>query len=491
VVARIIVWCNDNLATEVPVISAILLIVLTMALTTELIGVHSALGAFVAGILIGQSPILTEHIESQLRGFIIAFFSPVFFAVAGLGMDLRTLLDPALLGFTLAVILIASIGKFLGALAGGMLGGLNWLESLALATGLNARGSTEVIIATVGLSMGALSNQLYTMIVAMAVVTTMAMPPTLRWMMGRVPLRDEELQRLDKEEAEQNESVPKMERALVYVDGSDNGGLAATLAGLFAARQGVLTTVLQAPGAQGDKSQGRDRLTAAGNAALQNAPESSGKEPPAAAKPALEQLVQGRSAQAEDAVEKEAAKGYSIAFVGIDQPISKTAPRFEDPLQALVATFDGPIAILLNGRRYDPSSDGPLNILIPTGGSADSRLATEIALTLAAASRGTLTALHVFDPREDTLLLRGRARRLGISVLVEAHRLGKRSGVAVKGLTATSPRPETEIRRVAHRGRYDLIVLGTALRQGETKFLGPRTLGLVQSLRTPVLLIAR
>ncbi len=490
-VARIIVWCNDNLTTEVPVISAILLILLTMALTTELIGVHSALGAFVAGILIGQSPILTEHIESQLRGFIIAFFSPVFFAVAGLGMDLRTLLDPALLGFTLAVILIASIGKFLGALAGGMLGGLNWLESLALATGLNARGSTEVIIATVGLSMGALSNQLYTMIVAMAVVTTMVMPPTLRWMMGRVPLRDEELQRLDKEEAEQNESVPKMERALVYVDGSNNGGLAATLAGLFAARQGVLTTVLQAPGEQGDKSQGRDRVTAAGNAALQNVPEPSGKEPPAAPKPALEQLVQGRSAQDDDAVEKEAAKGYSIAFVGIDQPISKTAPRFEDPLQALAATFDGPIAILLNGRRYDPSSDGPLNILVPTGGSADSRLATEIALTLAAASRGTLTALHVFDPREDTLLLRGRARRLGISVLVEAHRLGKRSGVAVKGLTATSPRPETEIRRVARRGRYDLVVLGTALRQGETKFLGPRTLGLVQSLRTPVLLIAR
>ena len=160
-------------------------------------------------------------------------------------------------------------------------------------------------------------------------------------------------------------------------------------------------------------------------------------------------------------------------------------------MQALAATFDGPIAILLNGRRYDPSSDGPLNILVPTGGSADSRLATEIALTLAAASRGTLTALHVFDPREDTLLLRGRARRLGISVLVEAHRLGKRSGVAVKGLTATSPRPETEIRRVARRGRYDLVVLGTALRQGETKFLGPRTLGLVQSLRTPVLLIAR
>jgi Kef-type K+ transport system membrane component KefB/nucleotide-binding universal stress UspA family protein len=479
-VARIIVWCNDNLATEVPVISAILLIMLTMALTTELIGVHSALGAFIAGILIGQSPILTEHIESQLRGFIIAFFSPVFFAVAGLGMDLRTLLDPTLLGFTLAVILIASIGKFLGALAGGMLGGLNWLESLALATGLNARGSTEVIIATIGLSMGALSNQLYTMIVAMAVVTTMAMPPTLRWMIGRVPLRDEELRRLENEEAEQTESVPQMERALVYLDASANGGLTAILAGLFAAREGVLTTVLETSRQEGDKTPGRTRLMEAAQAALRDV-----------AAPAIEQLVQTRTVQAEDAVEKEAAKGYSIAFVGIGQPICTTEPRFEEPLQALVAAFDGPVAILLNGGRYEASPAAPLNILVPTGGSAEARLATEIALTLAAASRGSLAALHVFDPREDTLLLRGRARRLGISVLVEAHRLGKRSGVAVKGLTATSPRPETEIRRVARRGRYDLVVLGTALRHGETKFLGPHTLALVQSLRTPVLLIAR
>ena len=491
VVAQIIVWCNDNLTIEVPVISAILVIMLAMALTTELIGVHSALGAFVAGILIGQSPILTEHIESQLRGFIIAFFSPIFFAVAGLGMDLRALLDPTLLGFTVAVILIASIGKFRGALAGGMLGGLNRRESLALATGLNARGSTEVLIATIGLSMGALGNQLYTMIVAMAVVTTMVMPPTLRWMMGRVPLRDEELRRLDKEEAEESESVPQMERTLVYVDGSANGELTAILAGRFAAHQGVLTTVLEMSREGGDKTPGRARLMEAANTTRQDTPEPSEKETPAAAKPAIEQLVQARTAGSEDAIGKEAAKGYSIAFVGIGQPISLTAPRFEEPLQGLVSAFDGPIAILLNGDRYDASSDRSLDILVPTGGSADSRLATEIALTLAAASRGTLTALHVFDPREETLLLRGRTRRLGMSVLIEAHRLGKRSGLAVKELTATNAEPETEIRRVARPGRYDLIVLGTSLRQGETKFLGPRTLGLVQTLRTPVLLIAR
>jgi len=52
----------------------------------------------------------------------MAFFAPVFFAVAGLGMDLRTLFDPTLLLFTVAVILIASLGKFAGAFIGGRLG---------------------------------------------------------------------------------------------------------------------------------------------------------------------------------------------------------------------------------------------------------------------------------------------------------------------------------------------------------------------------------
>jgi Kef-type K+ transport system membrane component KefB len=161
-VAWIIRWTNDSLMTEAPVITAILIVMLVMALSTELIGVHTALGAFVAGILVGQSPILTEHIEGELRGFIIAFFSPVFFAVAGLGMDLRTLLEPTLLGFTVAIIAVATIGKFLGALLGGRLGGLTGRECVALATALNARGSTEVIIAAIGLSIGVLSTELYT-----------------------------------------------------------------------------------------------------------------------------------------------------------------------------------------------------------------------------------------------------------------------------------------------------------------------------------------
>ena len=494
VVAHIIRWSNDNLIIEVPVITAILVVMLAMALTTELIGVHTALGAFVAGMLVGQSPILTEHIEDELRGFILAFFSPIFFAVAGLGMDLRTLLDPTLLLFTVAVIAVASVGKFLGALAGGRVGGLTGPESLALATALNARGSTEVIIASIGLAMGALSKELYTMIVAMAVITTMAMPPTLRWMMARVPLRDDEAKRLEKEAAEEGESVPRMERALIYADASANGLLAARLAGMFGACQHVMITVMERPTVpDGGRNAVAVREQVA-KAVLETFARVPRPDPaPATSTPrmSIEELLHTKPIEADDTLEREAAKGYSIVFVGVDQPISSSSDRFDDQLQRLVAAFNGPFAILFNGGRATGMPSSELRVLVPTGGTVEARMATEIALALAKASNGTVTALHVFDPRDDGDLLRERSRRQGLSVLVDARRLGKRSGVTVTGLTLSHARPEAAIERAARSENYDLVVLGTSLRHGNTAFLGPRSKALIGSLRTPVLLIAK
>lgn len=485
-VSRLIVWVNDHMTIEVPVITAIIVIMLAMSLTTELIGVHTALGAFIAGILIGQSPILTEQIENQLRGFVFAFFSPVFFALAGLGMDLRTLFDPTLALFTVGIIVVASIGKFSGALVGGRMGGLTFRESLALGVGLNARGSTEVIIASIGLAMGALSNQLYTMIVAMAVITTMAMPPMLRWVVARVPLGDEETKRLEREDAEALEHLPKMERALVYADDSPNGRLASRLAGLFTVRQEVLTTVLEPNAGTTTDAEETARRTQLAEAAqtVQSA------MPTEAGRPTIDQLVTERPGRQENALEREIARGYDIAFVGLDRPIAESQMRFEDRLQRLVESFDGPVAIAINGAGAAGPADIPLDILLPAAGTQDARLATEIAISLAAATKGTVTALHVFDPQADTAVLRGRGRRPGMSVLVDVHRAGKRGGVPVKGLTATNIRPEAEIRRAVRGGRFDLVVLGTSLRHGETKFLGPRTAGLLREIRTPMLLIA-
>ncbi|MGH6678069.1 MAG: cation:proton antiporter, partial [Bradyrhizobium sp.] len=244
VVFIIIRWVNDTFVSDFAVVTAILVIMGAMAAITDMIGVHTVLGAFVAGILVGESPILTRHIDEQLRGLIVAFFMPVFFGTAGLSADLTILKDPALLALTASLIVIASAGKFSGAFVGGKIGGLTARESLALGTGMNARGSTEVIIATIGLSMGALSENLYSMIVAMAVVTTMAMPPTLRWALGCLPVRRQEKERLAREEMEAKGFVPRIERLLLAVDDSANGKFATRIGAMIAGHRGSPTTVM-------------------------------------------------------------------------------------------------------------------------------------------------------------------------------------------------------------------------------------------------------
>jgi len=109
---------------------------------------------------------------------------------------------------------------------------------------MNARGSTEVIVASIGLSMGALSQNLFTMIVTMAVVTTIVMPPTLRWAFSRLPLSYEERIRLEREAFEATGFVTNIERLLIAVDESANGKLARHLADTLVRSCGIPMTVL-------------------------------------------------------------------------------------------------------------------------------------------------------------------------------------------------------------------------------------------------------
>ena len=78
----------------------------------------------------------------------------------------------------------------------------------------------------------------------MAVVTTLCMPPLLRWALARVPMRDEEKARLEIDAEEEKDLVPKLERVLVGLDGRDNGRLASRLAGWLIGARHLTVTVM-------------------------------------------------------------------------------------------------------------------------------------------------------------------------------------------------------------------------------------------------------
>jgi Kef-type K+ transport system membrane component KefB/nucleotide-binding universal stress UspA family protein len=484
IVFTVIRWANDNFASDFPVITAILLIMVGMALTTQLIGVNTVLGAFVAGILIGESPILTRHIDEQLRGLIVALFMPVFFGLSGLRADLTVLRDGDLALLTVALVAIASVGKFLGAFLGGKLGGLTRAESLALGCAMNARGSTEVIVASIGLSMSVLNQNLFTLIVTMAVVTTLAMPPMLRWALKRLPLRKKERLRLEREELDAKGFVTNLERLLLAADDSASGKLAARLVGAIAGSGGKPTTIL-------DLSEGR-RGGTTGKPEKPAAAEPAGDDPrqevetaaeavttlkthPGDDKPgAVDVITRKQDASGAAAVAGEARKGYDLLVVGIDKTRNPKG-GFSKDMSRITEGFEGPLAIVDAHPQSDRPADRHGRILIPVNGTEVSRRAVEVGLTLARTDDAKITVLYVTRAANggsrNSASRRRATRRNELAVLKDIDALAERYQVELRATTRADMAPDEAILRESRRG-YDLVVLGVSRRPGDTLFFG-------------------
>jgi Kef-type K+ transport system membrane component KefB/nucleotide-binding universal stress UspA family protein len=493
VVFGVIRWTNDNFVSEFPVLTAILVIMGAMALTTHLLGVHTVLGAFVAGILVGESPILTRHIDEQLRGLITALFAPVFFGLAGLGTDLSVLKDPSLVWLMLGLIVIASAGKFGGAFIGGRLGGLTFRESLALGCGMNARGQTEVIIATIGLSLGMLSHSLFTLIVAMAVVTTTAMPPTLRWALARLPLSEDERRRLEREEFEAKGFLANMERLLIAVDESPNGKFASRLAGLIAAFKGMPATVIPAGPANGSAEQ--QSGTFSGEHAVQAAAQTA-RVPEAEQEkgaPGKVSVITRTGDALEETVAREARKGYDLLVIGIENVARKA--EFNEDVNRIAAQFEGPLAIAVGrGAHLEEPLHSPLSVLVPVTGTEASRRAAEIGIAIARASGAPLTALYVSTGRTRSAARSFRnalqSRRQHEAILRDVVQMADRYGLNIRTDVKIDVAAADAILRKATASRNTLIVMGVNRRPGDTLFFGNVAAAVLEKSRRSILFVS-
>ncbi|MGH7125495.1 MAG: cation:proton antiporter, partial [Stellaceae bacterium] len=446
-VPRLIRWANDLLTSEGAVIAVILLLMGGMSLLTHWIGVHTVLGAFVAGMLVGESPILTDEIDRQLRGIIAALVVPVFFGLAGLSADLTILEDPRLLGLTGLLIVIASAGKFAGAFLGGRLGGMTMRESLALACGMNARGSTEVIVATVGLSMGILSQQLFTMIVAMAVITTLAMPPMLRWALRQLPLRAEERARIDREQFEERSLLARIERVLLAVDESANAQFASRLAGLVAGFRGIPATVLHVgPKSERSSDGWKSKSTAAAKAGATVATESARSDPHQTGSGLIDIISRSSGRVLTAGIAEEASKGYGLLAIGVET-ITIPDGGFHRQVAEVAAGFDGPLMIVrARGRHLEEPETSDFRIVLPVKGTEVSRRAAEIAVALARAANVPMTAIHASGTPGRQTPPRGRTKRAHeIAVLQDVVALARRYAVSVQTVVRADLSPEEAI----------------------------------------------
>jgi Kef-type K+ transport system membrane component KefB len=148
---------------------------------TEWMGLHFIFGAFLFGLVVGQQPVggLGEQLAGHIEQVGAHFLLPVYFVVAGAQVDLSRLDLPGLGDFGL-IMLVAVGGKFLGAMAGARSRGIGWRRAAVVGALMNTRGLTELVILTTGLQLGLVDQQLYSLMVLMAVVTTVMAGPLLR-----------------------------------------------------------------------------------------------------------------------------------------------------------------------------------------------------------------------------------------------------------------------------------------------------------------------
>ena len=174
---RILPWIQTRLSWPGGVLSLSLGLCLLSAAFTEYIHIHAILGAFIAGLAIGDSVYLREQAREIMHQFVTNFFAPLFFVSIGLKVNFIEHFD---LTVVTLILLLAFAGKVAGAGIGARLGGMSGRHALAVGFGLNARGAMEIILGSLAYEARLINNTVFVAIIIMALVTSITSAPLMR-----------------------------------------------------------------------------------------------------------------------------------------------------------------------------------------------------------------------------------------------------------------------------------------------------------------------
>jgi Kef-type K+ transport system membrane component KefB len=170
---------------DTPVVP-VFIIMFAGALLAQFVGLAAIIGAFVVGLFIAETPV-REEVEHGFRS-LLGIFAPFFFAVTGANIDMSALLQLDLL----VIVLILAVMGVLTKLIGGILGSwrLGKWNSIVVGLGMSPRGEVGIVVAALGLSLSLISQEIYAVLLAAVILTTLVAPVMLQWAIPKAP-RDE------------------------------------------------------------------------------------------------------------------------------------------------------------------------------------------------------------------------------------------------------------------------------------------------------------
>ncbi len=163
-------------------LTLMLIILMFCAWFTDVTGIYAIFGAFVLGAVTPRGE-FSQQIRQYTEFLTTSFLLPMFFVFSGLNTQIGLVNTPTLWGITLLVIAIAIIGKGIACMLAAKLAGENWRESATIGALMNARGLMELIILNIGLEQGIITPTLFTIMVIMAVITTLMASPLVSFLL--------------------------------------------------------------------------------------------------------------------------------------------------------------------------------------------------------------------------------------------------------------------------------------------------------------------
>lgn len=167
------------------VLTILLLGTFGTACVAEWLQLHAVFGAFLFGACLPRDDRLLASLIERVEHIALLVLMPIFFALAGLNTTADAFAGVGGLALLL-ILVVAIVGKIIGAGAGARWSGMSWRESLAVGTLMNTRGLMELIVMKVGLDAGVIGPEIFTMLMVMAIVTTLMTTPLLHLIAGRI-----------------------------------------------------------------------------------------------------------------------------------------------------------------------------------------------------------------------------------------------------------------------------------------------------------------
>lgn len=482
-VKKLFDFVQDKAISKDRLLSLIIVLTFLWGSITQALHLEAVLGAFIMGILFAQIPRLPNKVHHQLESIALGIFAPIFFATAGLKVNAKELMRPDLIIFTFLVILVATLGKVIGTYIGArLIGKKNHWTALSFGAALNARGAMEIIIATIGLSLGILSQEMFSIIVVMAITTSLLTPFALRWVLQHVPPSPEESKRLEKEKMAKDSPIMNIHRILLPIRYRENNPH-------LSAMQIIKSRILRNIGLSNNLSVTLlcvdQKSQKASHVKFLNQISDKFKE-----HETVNKTIESKYPT--DEVIKECQKDYDMLVLGASHDRKNTQFVFSRTVDNLIRLAPCP-SMVIHANEI-PNHWTPNRILVLTDDSVASRNAADLAFMIASTGDETIQLINVIERDADNIYdqlhdeIFTKNIKNAEAMLKPFKKIGEMKNIPTEAKALTGDSIEKETLKAAVSFNADLIILGTHVRPvSKNLFLGTHIEYILKESSCPVI----